>query len=560
MKVDVVKSTQKMDEEGGGEALPEGVRYWFSQELASSDDPIKIGFVSRNLAYGHWYSQTQCKCEWTVGAKCFAQELRAEFVSLEDINWTLLMKVKPVDVVVFIGCRPERQHPLWRCKDIRMIIWIVEVDSNRRRGMTSPTTWEVESHEVVHSELGGVTNGRFRVFCARPKRSKRLLQWKWKFNRFQNNLAQIQSTVESGAPAVIKTVLSKGTLNTPFGLWDWKGRKDGVVYAKSVFLEKQGKWVRRRLLTKERLDALDIPASVSYNTSDDEGHEISQVPVPGKVISLAVGLIQLVNQVSSDLAEVWEELIVDQSDKVDLQASDEKVDRSLEVSAVMSSYDLLVGQVADSISAKATKADESPVPDYIWNKFLIDGAPNFLGNVLRQEKGKDLLIRPAKSAFLKIVFWMRQRMLSHWKRKVIREMTRWYSVYGSGLKEKKIIRKRMREVAYHVGWCSWWNWDRGSTLFFWRWPLMYLSEALYGVPPRFDSTPPQYWTPQPPYTNETTRQLVKDKLKRVLERGYVQRTHAHGLKGLMFMFDVPKGDSDIRMVYDGTKSGLNQAL
>jgi hypothetical protein len=26
------------------------------------------------------------------------------------------------------------------------------------------------------------------------------------------------------------------------------------------------------------------------------------------------------------------------------------------------------------------------------------------------------------------------------------------------------------------------------------------------------------------------------------------------------MFDVPKGDTDIRMVYDGTSSGLNEAL
>ena len=28
----------------------------------------------------------------------------------------------------------------------------------------------------------------------------------------------------------------------------------------------------------------------------------------------------------------------------------------------------------------------------------------------------------------------------------------------------------------------------------------------------------------------------------------------------MFMFDVPKGDSDVRIVYDGSKSGLNESL
>ena len=32
------------------------------------------------------------------------------------------------------------------------------------------------------------------------------------------------------------------------------------------------------------------------------------------------------------------------------------------------------------------------------------------------------------------------------------------------------------------------------------------------------------------------------------------------VEALMFMFHVPKGDSDIRMVYDGTKSGLNASL
>ena len=32
------------------------------------------------------------------------------------------------------------------------------------------------------------------------------------------------------------------------------------------------------------------------------------------------------------------------------------------------------------------------------------------------------------------------------------------------------------------------------------------------------------------------------------------------VEAYMYMFDVPKGTSDIWMVYDGSKSGLNKAL
>ena len=539
--------------------LPDGVRYRFSQELEITDDPLRVGFVSKDLAYGHWYTQTHCHCEWTVGSTCPNQEKRGDFVPFEKCDWNSLLADKPVDLVVFIGCRPEKNHCIWQCQDISMIIWIVDSTASRRRGMTSPTTWEIETHQILHSFLGGVTTGDFRVTCARSRQPKRAIPWNWTYNKFQNNLAQVQISIAPGAPAKISTVLKKGTMNTPFGLLEWKNR-NGMVYSKSVFLEKQGKWVRRHLSPKELMDSMDIPAAVSYHTADEDSAEILKVPIPGKVISLALGLAR------SSAAEA----VIDNSAPEGIpsgfppqvspqESSFVAQEGSTTHEGPMSSYDLLVAQVAETISAKATKSDDSDVPDYIWNKFLIDGAPQFFGNTLRNEKG-DTMERPARSAFLKIVAWLRRRMLSHWKRKVIKEMVRWHRCYGIHISEKRIVLKRMREVAYHVGWCSWWNWDRGSTLFFWRWPLMYMSDALFGVPPRFDSTPPQYWTPQPPYTDETTRQLVKDKLQRVLMRGYVQRTHKDALKGLMFMFDVPKGESDIRMVYDGTKSGLNQSL
>ena len=65
---------------------------------------------------------------------------------------------------------------------------------------------------------------------------------------------------------------------------------------------------------------------------------------------------------------------------------------------------------------------------------------------------------------------------------------------------------------------------------------------------------------QPLYDDPEIRAKVKAKLKNVIEKGYIEMVDIKLVEALMFMFHVPKGESDIRMVYDGSKSGLNEAL
>jgi hypothetical protein len=53
---------------------------------------------------------------------------------------------------------------------------------------------------------------------------------------------------------------------------------------------------------------------------------------------------------------------------------------------------------------------------------------------------------------------------------------------------------------------------------------------------------------------------VTKKLQKILDRGYVVFPAGSGfIKSLMDFFDVEKG-SDIRMVYNGTRCGLNEVL
>jgi len=64
---------------------------------------------------------------------------------------------------------------------------------------------------------------------------------------------------------------------------------------------------------------------------------------------------------------------------------------------------------------------------------------------------------------------------------------------------------------------------------------------------------------QPAYDTEDKRKRVRDKVEKVLYNGYIRRSDPTKIRSLMYMFDVPKGDSDVRIIYNGSKSGINDA-
>ena len=45
-----------------------------------------------------------------------------------------------------------------------------------------------------------------------------------------------------------------------------------------------------------------------------------------------------------------------------------------------------------------------------------------------------------------------------------------------------------------------------------------------------------------------------------MDKGYIELVDIKLVEALMFMFHVPKGELDIRMVYDGSKFGPDEAL
>jgi hypothetical protein len=106
---------------------------------------------------------------------------------------------------------------------------------------------------------------------------------------------------------------------------------------------------------------------------------------------------------------------------------------------------------------------------------------------------------------------------------------------------------------------TWWEWSRGSSLFFWRWNgTEQVRAARDGMEIFVGSALPQgrkskskmRFTP-------SAIELIAGKLDVMLHRSYLEEGF---VESKVHFFGVPKGDDDIRVVFDGTSSGLNDAL
>ena len=103
---------------------------------------------------------------------------------------------------------------------------------------------------------------------------------------------------------------------------------------------------------------------------------------------------------------------------------------------------------------------------------------------------------------------------------------------------------------------SFWGWDGGSRPFFWNWPREWQADVRDGF--RLWFRPVEVnWKESQPKPTPQTKALMQNKILDIRSKGYLTPAPA---KSWIRFFGVPKGDSDVRMVYDGTRSGLNEAL
>ena len=109
---------------------------------------------------------------------------------------------------------------------------------------------------------------------------------------------------------------------------------------------------------------------------------------------------------------------------------------------------------------------------------------------------------------------------------------------------------------------QWWEWSRGSRCFFWRWKEEFQIKIRDGQVPWWIGPPPKYRKNHQPPKDKGQRKCEEEKVNNVRKRLYIEPGDTISL---MPYFSVPKVVveqvvMDIRMVYNGSKSGLNDSL
>jgi hypothetical protein len=89
---------------------------------------------------------------------------------------------------------------------------------------------------------------------------------------------------------------------------------------------------------------------------------------------------------------------------------------------------------------------------------------------------------------------------------------------------------------------SWWGWDAGSALFFWRWPKEFCGKARNGTPVHIAGQLPWYCQPQRLPGDSFFPKRLFDKIDNVRAKGYIKPGLVWSLTSY---FGIPKGKRDI---------------
>ena len=104
---------------------------------------------------------------------------------------------------------------------------------------------------------------------------------------------------------------------------------------------------------------------------------------------------------------------------------------------------------------------------------------------------------------------------------------------------------------------TYFGWDNGSSLLHWRWPQVDLArDGEY--PYIWDLLPNSQRKVRPP--KAAHRPAIYEKIKKYVSRGYLELKEEKAIKNFIDYFAAPKGESDIRLVLNGTSCGLNKSV
>ena len=571
------------------------------------EDSLRVGVVSSDWpAWAVPFLHPRFSLEWIVidnnklfnlVCKCFPST--TVFLT-ETLNTNIL---NPVDIIGYNGTTLNVTTP-------PPFGSICLFDYNAR--LKKWPSWNVKSFPVVHNLCGGVSDfsGTVKIAIYQPMTSAFGL----KDNIFSEypiaSLDSILSHTETGinllmAPRLPSLTIPKvtATIHDSFhagGLFPWLERQPSFLIP-CVF--SPTRWVKRRLSFKERLGVQDIPISIISSMTALEQRKLSQMTfTPIKCLTAVIHGVFLQGTITlSGGGEVVEHPPKPKKPKSASPAS--RAQGNAVGSNVPGAW---VNNIRHNKDEKAVKHDDAKVPIHFWNTSLAEK----LGmaalsdkqckalDLLREVVVKRVWVRNITKCFCSylrckpchvkrisekfnyksnnylfqcdvcqtrfndkaIVRWNKGRY--KWTKVGGRKAyINWYKIYRGRNKKKESREIEMdieagTDCILRASECTAWTWERGSRLFFWRWGE-FRDVARDGAKTYVQGTLPKCTKKQKAPKEKRTLELVQDKLANVRAKGYISKGPVVSVTSL---FDVPKGDDDIRLVYNATDSGLNEAV
>ena len=483
--------------------------------------------------------------------------------------------------------------------------------------------WHQAVSRIDHSLVGGVTHTQVHVVAC-TLHGNGTVPTPSATATIPRDLSSVLTDVQGGIPrqAPLHRRLSSGEVvnvrpNGAHPVYHGMGwlpanpKRSTKVLTPSVFVTRGSKWALRSITDVEFLAIYDYPerlVEILLPKLEDKSFPNLQ---PGK--ALLTGACSVLNQLSKLVNEgggnflspplishkrrFHEIVLPDSEPQPQSKASKTGNSAVMEVNPLPSSIPSIglveVSSILDEVSKdkrerKATKADDAEVPISMWTD-------HYLEESTLKWNSSD------KSSIEKAMDTMRKYLLERWKRRVLNSYLKWYYEEGRRprcqacehwvewtRKDEEDDNKERVEYRWtnqgrfeYAKWykerkdgdpleleagsdavcrallSSWWEWEDGSRPFHWRWPAWYRRSIRDGLEVFLDGDPPVYTKAQrkekdPKIRDEMIKKLAKVRARRYIAKGTVV--------SLTSYFAVPKGESDIRMVYDGTKSGLNDAM
>lgn len=440
------------------------------------------------------------------------------------------------NIILFCSGPWSSLQPIWDELKVEYHM-LLALDYGSRPKFSQGTWW----HFLKHKDCDGVTTGGW--WCGASRRPLTQPTPMLSVRRLRHILCPMNRGKPVPSPSAAQDVFETAQWTPdgyhPGGLLPL--HKGAVrVLAPSVF---QG-WVSRRLTRDELFQCLDVPNEQIKETLEEH---LVRPSTPGKV------LLSYANCFERARAGCAMPPVMPMPESI----------LSLSMGAEANAPLTEVPTQQPGLRQRAAKADDAAIntnywDDPFWEKWQTWGRDQaFLSKARHAKVGKSCT--PVLDLF-------RGFQLRVWRRSVYRSFRRfmrsthgstWFTKPPNDLNHGQDLEAG-RDCLARCAEADFWEWLGGSRLFFWRWPKPLRDWARDGHPVYlFRERLPQYTRGQPRELDLSLKTRVTEKLNKFIKKGYLV---PGSVSSLIKYFTVPKGDTDVRVVFDGTKSGLNNAM